>query len=192
MDTTTILFVMALLVIVVLLGAHSNAKTRAESAEGTARRAQADLSRLQEQVSALQSGMTMKIQDEVHSWRERELTAQAETRAETVVEKWKIGVEASIREDAIKRSGAVIAGKISEHLAPYMPGFAYNARDVRFIGSPVDLVVFDGLSENALRRIVFVEIKTGASTLSTRERDVRDAILLKQIEWQEFRLPMPR
>ncbi len=51
----------------------------------------------------------------------------------------------------------------------------------------LDLVVFDGLSDDEVKRIVFVEIKTGSSTLSTRERRVRDAIVAKNVEWMEVK-----
>ena len=34
----------------------------------------------------------------------------------------------------------------------------------------MDLVVFDGLAEGRLRRIVFVEVKTGGAGLTGRER----------------------
>jgi predicted Holliday junction resolvase-like endonuclease len=32
---------------------------------------------------------------------------------------------------------------------------------VRFIGTPLDLVVFDGLSEGELRKTAFIEVKSG-------------------------------
>src|SRR3989442_11792730 len=69
--------------------------------------------------------------------------------------------EQRIREDAIKKSEAVIRGKVTEHLMPYLPEFKYNPKDVRFIGTPVDLLVFDGLSEGEVKQIVFIEVKTG-------------------------------
>jgi predicted Holliday junction resolvase-like endonuclease len=57
------------------------------------------------------------------------------------------------------------------------------------LGSPVDLVVFDGMDEDALREIVFVEIKTGASaTLSARERRIRDTVRAGRVRWQELRI----
>lgn len=74
---------------------------------------------------------------------------------------WKARYTATIREDAVLRSQAVTAGKVHEQLIPYLPAFPYNPKDVRFLGSPVDLVVFDGLAEGRVRRIVFVEVKTG-------------------------------
>lgn len=95
--------------------------------------------------------------------------------------------ERAVRQDAIMRSQAVITGKVFEQLTPYLPDFAFNPRDARFLGSPVDFVIFDGLDEGALRRIVFVEVKTNRSALTSRERSVRDAVQARQVEWLEFR-----
>jgi predicted Holliday junction resolvase-like endonuclease len=101
---------------------------------------------------------------------------------------WKIRYTAIIREDAVQRSLAVTAGKVHEQLLPYLPGFPYNPKDVRFLGSPIDLVVFDGLDEGRLRSIVFVEVKTGGSTLTARERWVRDIVQHREVEWAELRV----
>ena len=86
-----------------------------------------------------------------------------------------------------RQSRAVTTGKVIEQLAPHMPGFPLNPRDARFLGSPVDFVVFDGLEEGAVRRVVFVEIKTGGATLSGRERLVREAVRERRVEWIEWR-----
>ena len=56
----------------------------------------------------------------------------------------------------MEKSKAVIAGKVTERIIPYLPEFRYNPKDARFIGSPIDLIVFDGLDEGDLRKIVFV------------------------------------
>ncbi len=98
---------------------------------------------------------------------------------------WRLRYTSAIRRDAVKRSQAVTSGKAHEQLVPYLPNFAFNPRDVRFLGSPVDLVVFDGLSNGHVNRVVFVEIKTGASRLSDRERQVRDTIEARRVEWLE-------
>lgn len=103
------------------------------------------------------------------------------------LEQWKLQVEKEIRQDAIDKSQSVTMGKMTEHMVPYLPGFGFNPSDARFIGSPIDLIVFDGLGNDCVDKIVFVEIKTGVSTLSTRERLVRDAILAGKIEWMEVK-----
>jgi predicted Holliday junction resolvase-like endonuclease len=104
---------------------------------------------------------------------------------------WRIQYTRRIREDAVRRSLAVTVGKVHEQLIPYLPAFPYNPKDVRFLGSPVDLVVFDGLAEGQVRRIVFVEVKTGRATLTGRERSVRDAVQAGDVEWAELRANPP-
>lgn len=101
---------------------------------------------------------------------------------------WRARYLGAIRADAVSRSLAVTVGKVSEQLVPYLPGFAYNPKDARFLGSPVDLVVFDGLDAGTLTRVVFLEVKTGGAALSQRERQVRDAIQGGRVTWSEFRL----
>jgi len=102
---------------------------------------------------------------------------------------WKTRYTRMVRQDAVERSQAVTAGKIYEQLIPYLPGFRFNPKDARFLGSPVDFVVFDGLNDGAVRRVAFVEVKTGASQLSSRERLVRDAVKAGRVEWVELRAP---
>jgi predicted Holliday junction resolvase-like endonuclease len=100
---------------------------------------------------------------------------------------WKARYTRAVRDDAVLRSQAVTSGKVFEQLVPFLPGFAFNPRDARFLGSPVDLVVFEGLSEGEVSRIVFVEVKTGGSQLTTREKSVRDAIKAGRVTWSELR-----
>jgi predicted Holliday junction resolvase-like endonuclease len=101
---------------------------------------------------------------------------------------WKMRYTSIIRADAVQRSQAVTMGKVHEQLIPYLPDFPYNPKDVRFLGSPIDLVVFEGLAEGRVQRIVFLEVKTGGSGLTSRERCVRDVIQARQVEWAELRV----
>lgn len=91
-----------------------------------------------------------------------------------------------------QRSRAVVSGQVSEHLAVYWPEFVeqFNPRDAHYIGKPVDYVVFDGLDDGELRRVVFVEVKTGRSQLNRNERQVRRAIEGGWVEWQVLRAPV--
>ena len=89
---------------------------------------------------------------------------------------------------AVNKSQAVTLGKISEHLVPYFEDFPFNPKDARFLGGPVDFIVFNGLNEDEVKSVVFVEVKTGKSGLTTRERRVRDAIQARSVEWLELRL----
>src|ERR1041385_892903 len=104
------------------------------------------------------------------------------------VQRWKARYTQTIRQDAVQRSHAVTTGKVHEQLVPYLPEFGFNPKDARFLGSPVDLLVFDGLDDGELRRVVFLEIKTGGSALTGRERQVRDVVRAQQVAWEELRI----
>lgn len=101
---------------------------------------------------------------------------------------WRTKAIGAIRQDAIRRSAAIISGKVHEQLVPYLPGFEFDPRDARFLGSPIDLVVFDGLSAGTVTRVVFVEIKTGGAGLTAREEEVREAVRARRVEWRELRV----
>ena len=101
---------------------------------------------------------------------------------------WKLRYSATIREDAVQRSLAVTAGKVHEQLVPYLPEFGFNPKDARFLGSPVDLIVFDGLAAGDVRRIVFLEVKTGGASLTARERQLRGVVEAREVVWAELRL----
>ena len=100
---------------------------------------------------------------------------------------WKARYTRTVRRDAVRRSEAVTTGKVVEQLVPILPDFPFHPRDARFLGSPVDFVVFDGLNEGDVRRVVFVEVKTGAAQLSARERRVRDAVEAGRVAFVEHR-----
>ncbi|HSF18802.1 MAG TPA: Holliday junction resolvase-like protein [Vicinamibacteria bacterium] len=104
----------------------------------------------------------------------------------------RLGNESAVRKDALRRSQAAVAGRATEQLAAYLPEFPFDPRDARFLGSPIDFVVFDGLSDGELDQIVFVEIKTGAEAhLSVRERRIREAVREGRVRFEEIRLPAP-
>ncbi len=92
-----------------------------------------------------------------------------------------------IRETAIKQSRAVLTGQFSEQIAPYMPYFPYKPTEARFIGKPVDFVVFKGMDEKKINEVVFVEVKTGQSNLNNVERSLRNAIKDGKVSWDEYK-----
>lgn len=107
--------------------------------------------------------------------------------AANLLEKWKIENEAKIRQDAANRSYAVHMGKITEHLIPFHTKFPFNPKDARFIGSPIDLIVFDGASDEEENvTIYFVEIKTGKSRLSAKQQKIKSAVQNREVIWHEI------
>jgi predicted Holliday junction resolvase-like endonuclease len=110
-------------------------------------------------------------------------------RARLKFERWKAAHTQAISREAIKGSQAAVAGRVFERVAPYLPGFGYNPKDARFIGDPVDFVVFDGLSEGTVRKVVFVEVKTGNADLNGNERKVKGVVVERRVEWSLYRVP---
>lgn len=148
----------------------------------------------QQMLEGVRGEAIKEAQEQLVKWRTDELeNAKSQIwgvlskEATVSLEQWKTEAEKEIRKDAIDKSSSVTMGKMTEHMVPYLPGFGFNPSDARFIGSPIDLIVFDGLGNDEVKKIVFVEIKTGVSTLSTRERMVRDAVIAKNIEWLEVK-----
>ncbi len=95
----------------------------------------------------------------------------------------------SLREDAIKQSRAVLSGQFSEQIAPYLPNFPYKPTEARFIGKPIDFVVFKGMDEQKIDEIVFVEVKSGQSQLSKTQKTLKSSIENKKILWHEYKVP---
>ena len=91
--------------------------------------------------------------------------------------------------EAVRQSRRSILGQVVEQVVPLMGFFPFNPRDARFLGSPIDFVVFDGLSHGEVRRIVFVEVKTGRGRLNGVERRVRRAVEEGRVEFITVRVP---
>jgi predicted Holliday junction resolvase-like endonuclease len=177
-----ILIVALIVVIGILIYQYSSAKQR---------------DRVQkEAISNLQTEIQYRAQQQYDTWRERECDVirneqrdVARREAIALLQQWKMDQEQSIRTDAINRSQFVTVGKVTEHIAPYLPDFKFNPKDARFIGSPIDFLVFDGLDEGGIRDVFFIEVKTGfSSSLNTRQRQIRDAVQSGRVKWIELRI----
>ena len=90
------------------------------------------------------------------------------------------------KELSLNQQRSSVKGKISEQVAPFMPEFSekYAASDARFLGSPIDFVIFKNMSkfdkttkdEKNPIEVVLVDIKTGKSKrLSDLEKAIKIA-----------------
>ncbi|MBU2260120.1 hypothetical protein KKC44_05975, partial [Patescibacteria group bacterium] len=57
------------------------------------------------------------------------------------------------------------------------------------IGKPIDFIFFKGMNEKEITEVVFLEVKTGTSSLNPSERKLKDAIMNKKVSWREYRIP---
>ncbi|MDR2746493.1 MAG: hypothetical protein LBB77_03515 [Treponema sp.] len=102
---------------------------------------------------------------------------------------WRAGKLEGLVKIRLKQSRAVLGGLVSEQLAPLLPGFPYDPGDCRFVGKPVDFIVFKGMNQREITEIIFLEVKSGAArTLNDQEKKVRDAVLAGKVRWAQFDL----
>jgi predicted Holliday junction resolvase-like endonuclease len=87
----------------------------------------------------------------------------------------------------LRQSRAVIGGLVSEQMAPLLPGFPFDPGDCRFVGKPVDFIVFKGMNEKKITGVVFLEVKSGSEKkLNGQEKQLRETIQAGRVKWAEF------
>lgn len=103
--------------------------------------------------------------------------------------------EKTIREDAIKNSRSTIRGQSVEKFIPLHESFkSYCPSDARFLGMPVDYVIFNGVSDildgkkNTLVSITFLDVKTGKATLTKAQKKIKEAVELGRVEWKTIQI----
>ncbi|MEM5772858.1 MAG: Holliday junction resolvase-like protein [Candidatus Aenigmatarchaeota archaeon] len=89
------------------------------------------------------------------------------------------------RETAILRYAGKIVGSILEKIAPFTKKIKYLPEDMKFLGDPIDYVVFDGKSSDEVKKVVFLEVKSGTGGLNKIQKQIKDIIKNKNVEWEE-------
>ena len=91
----------------------------------------------------------------------------------------------------MQRSRSVLSGMFAEQLAPYLPNFPFSPTEAKFIGAPIDFLVFKGMDAQHIEEVIFVEVKSGSARLNHNEHSLKDAIENKRVRWHEYRVPSP-
>jgi predicted Holliday junction resolvase-like endonuclease len=99
------------------------------------------------------------------------------------------------RKDSANQSRAVLKGKMAEQIAPLLPGFDYWPADSRFLGDPVDYVVFSGysackdhLEDCHNMEVVILDIKQGKSGLTYGQRQIAQAVSEGRVRFEVVRV----
>ena len=82
---------------------------------------------------------------------------------------------------------AVNIGKNLEKVLPTMKDFKWPVPDSKFLGDPIDLIVFNGLSANKVKSINFIEVKSGKARLNSHQESIRDAIEEQKVSYKVFK-----
>jgi len=119
----------------------------------------------------------------------RQRISVIEERAKNDLERWKLECTNEIRKDSVNRSRSTLKGRISEQMAPLLPEFPFSPADARFIGNPIDFVVFDGYTKAKDEKgdaisVVLVEVKKGKGKLSREETLIKRAVEEGRVSWR--------
>jgi predicted Holliday junction resolvase-like endonuclease len=124
----------------------------------------------------------------------RQQSRLIEQQARLDLERWQVESADAIRKDSVSRSRSALKGRISEQMAPLLPEFPYSPADARFIGNPVDYIVFDGYTgvkddRDEFVSVVLVEVKKGKGKLTRREALIKKAVDEGRVSWRTIVLP---
>ena len=92
------------------------------------------------------------------------------------------------RKEIVKQSKSVIMWQAIEQLAPFMPSFPYNPKDMIFVWRGFDYIVFDGLHQKNIKKIVILEIKSKKSSLNKNEMLIRSAVENNKFVYEVIRI----
>ena len=81
-----------------------------------------------------------------------------------------------------KRSGEVKRGFMTEQWLPLVKPYPWDPQNFRFLGSPIDGVQFEE------DEIVLVEVKSGNSQLSRKQKHIRDLVNNGKVRFREVRV----
>lgn len=105
-------------------------------------------------------------------------------------EKYRLDVKEATTK-SVNSSRNVLRGKVAEQFAPVLDGFEYSPSDARFLGDPIDYVVFNGYSN--LRdnggeiddlEIVIIDIKSGNARLHKQQRAIEKAVNAGRVRFE--------
>jgi predicted Holliday junction resolvase-like endonuclease len=89
-------------------------------------------------------------------------------------------------EKATITTRSVNIGKNLEKILPLMEDFKWQLPDCRFLGDPIDLLTFNGLSVNNINSISFIEVKSGKARLSKHQKLVKEAVEDNRVKYRVF------
>lgn len=113
---------------------------------------------------------TKPFPDEVVEFQQK-LQKDLENREEKLQKRRKL-----IMKTAQITTRATNVGKNLEKILPTMKDFKWIVPDCKFLGDPIDLIIFNGLSVQKVDSVSFVEVKSGTATMKKHQKSIRDAV----------------
>ncbi|RYZ97828.1 MAG: endonuclease [Moraxellaceae bacterium] len=127
------------------------------------------------------------------------------TRNSTVIREYEQKIQALMlaqqqeTQQAVKKSlntsRATIKGRLAEQLAPLLPEFEYLPSDAKFLGDPVDYVIFNGYTDwrdgNLAAEdieVILMDIKSGQARLTKGQLAIEQAVKQGRVRFETLRI----
>lgn len=190
--STTFLLIFGILILIIAYSFYNQVKDKKEdinSLKNELISKDKNMDSLKEQLNDLKININDITDQKFNEFKNKELeilrkiiTKEEHDKAFNELEYWKVCCEDDIKRDAIQRHHSSVLGSVSEHVIPFHTNFPYNPKDIRFIGAPIDLIVFDGLDEKSDQiNIIFLEVQTGRPYTSNNHKKIIEAVQFKRI-----------
>ncbi len=145
------------------------------------------------QITGMQSQVGF-LQDELGD-KKGEINALTDEIDELTEENEEIGEEAK-KQKGRAASAHTTKGLILEKWCPFLnhPEIdeSWEPKDWVFMGQPIDYIIFDWDEDSDKNRtdgrIVMLDVKSGKSQLTKKQRRIRDLVKAGKVEWREIRL----
>lgn len=152
--------------------------------------------RSQEETQRLIQAYEARLRQTVESYegRVRQLVESHEAYIRQLSESHRKELEQA-RRQSVEQSRHTLKGQIGEQLVPLLPGFEFLPSDARFIGHPIDYVVFhgytdlrdgNGRAENL--EVVILDIKRNSASLTKEQKAILEAVRAGRVSFQVVRI----
>jgi len=120
------------------------------------------------------------------------IIAASEEKRKNIVQEYEMTINTE-RKNAIKQSKSVIRGQVTEQMVPIFGEFPYNVQDCKFLGQPVDYIVFENMSkiregEDLPLTIILSDVKFNTASKTKIQKAIKEAILKGNIKFEEWRV----
>jgi predicted Holliday junction resolvase-like endonuclease len=96
--------------------------------------------------------------------------------------------KAKVHQNSKFKSSAVNWGFTVENFVPFIDTFPVPSEDVNFLGKPIDFIGFTKTDSKTNCEVHFIEVKSGQSALSQKQRNIKAAIEQGRVRWHEVRV----
>jgi predicted Holliday junction resolvase-like endonuclease len=113
------------------------------------------------------------------------------TNLQRAIEQERLSFENRLKEavsESKKRSSAVQWGLSIENFVPFTTDFPIPPEDVNFLGKPIDYIGFTDTGKKDNCVVHFIEVKSGKSLLSNKQKNIKDAVMKGRVLWHELRV----